>query len=73
MFQVRGAGSVAGVGNGNPSDHDPDQAHQRHAFNGLGMVVVRAGEKAGVIQLTATAPGLRPASLNLQATHSTGF
>jgi hypothetical protein len=67
-FQVRGAGSVAGVGNGNPSDHDPDQAPQRHAFNGLCMVVVRAGEQAGVIQLTATAPGLRPASLNLQAT-----
>ena len=25
-FSVRGAGFVAGVGNGNPSDHDPDQA-----------------------------------------------
>ena len=46
-FQVAGPGSVAGVGNGNPSDHDPDQASQRHAFNGLCMVVVRAGETAG--------------------------
>ena len=54
-FQVRGAGNVAGVGNGNPGDHDPDQARQHHAFNGLCMVVVRAGEQAGVIQLTATA------------------
>ena len=42
-FEVTGPGSVAGVGNGNPSDHDPDQAQQRHAFHGLCMVVVRAG------------------------------
>ncbi len=46
-FHVTGAGSVAGVGNGNPGDHDPDQADQRHAFNGLCMVLVRAGEAAG--------------------------
>ncbi len=65
-FQVAGPGSVAGVGNGNPSDHDPDQASQRHAFNGLCMVVVRAGETAGPIDLTATVPGLKPASLRLQ-------
>ena len=57
---------MAGVGNGNPGDHDPDQASQRHAFNGLCMVVVRAGEQPVAIELTATVPGLKPASLRLQ-------
>jgi beta-galactosidase len=66
-FQVAAPGSVAGVGNGNPSDHDPDQSNQRHAFNGLCMVVVRAGEKPGIIQVVATAPGLKPARLVLKS------
>ena len=65
-FQVKGAGSVAGVGNGNPSDHDPDQAAQRRAFNGLCMVVVRSGAAQGAIQVTASAAGLKPASLSLK-------
>ncbi|MBV9124814.1 MAG: DUF4982 domain-containing protein [Planctomycetes bacterium] len=66
-FEVTGAGRVAGVGNGNPGDHDPDQANYRHAFNGLCMVVVGAKEKPGAIQLKATAPGLKGATLDLEA------
>ncbi len=65
-FHMTGPGSIAGVGNGNPSDHDPDQASQRHAFHGLCMVLIRAGEQPGAIQLTATAPGLKSANLNLK-------
>jgi beta-galactosidase len=65
-FAVTGAGHVAGVGNGNPSDHDPDKASYRHAFNGLCMVVVGAGEKAGSITVVATSPGLKPARLLLK-------
>ena len=67
-FGVTGPGGVAGVGNGNPSDHDPDQAKERHAFHGLCMVLVRAGEQPGAVQVTATAPGLKPASLQLNTT-----
>ena len=66
-FGVKGAGHIAGVGNGNPSDHDPDHASQRHAFNGLCMVVVGANDRAGGIQVTASAPGLKSASLQLTA------
>ena len=66
-FKVAGAGFVAGVGNGNPGDHDPDRGSTRHAFNGLCMVVVGSTDKPGVIQLTATSPGLRDASLSLTA------
>ena len=65
-FDVTGAAHVAGVGNGDPSSHEPDKANKRHAFNGLCMVVVQASEQPGSVQVTATAPGLKPASVTLQ-------
>ncbi len=66
-FAVKGAGHIAGVGNGNPGDHDPDKANFRHAFNGKCLVIVGAGEKSGAIQLTASGDGLKSAILNLRA------
>jgi beta-galactosidase len=66
-FEAGGAGRVAGVGNGNPGDHDPDQATHRHAFNGKCLVIVGAGQTSGSILLTANSPGLKSATLRLQA------
>jgi len=57
------------VGNGNPSDHDPDKASFRRAFNGKCMVLIGSGEKPGAIQLEAAADGLQPASVALRAKH----
>jgi glycosyl hydrolase family 2 len=50
-------------------DSAPDaaEANCRRAFNGRCMVIVRAGERPGVIRLTATSPGLKPAVLSLRA------
>ena len=62
-FEVAGVGHIAGLGNGDPSDHDPDQAPSRHAFQGLAAVLVGAGDAKGAIHLTASAPGLKPAAL----------
>jgi len=66
-FQVTGAGHVAGVGNGDPSDHGPDKAFYRHAFGGKCLVIVGAGERPGSISLTALASGLKGAGLNMKA------
>jgi beta-galactosidase len=66
-FTVTGAGHVAGVGNGDPSDHDPDKATRRRAFNGKCLVIVGANEQPGGITLTATAPGVKKASLSFSA------
>ncbi|HLI47321.1 MAG TPA: DUF4982 domain-containing protein, partial [Chthonomonas sp.] len=66
-FRVLGAGSIAGVGNGDPSDHEPDQADYRRAFNGLCLLVVRAGNRPGAIEVEATSEGLRSAHLRLEA------
>lgn len=65
-FTVTG-GRVIGVGNGDPSSHEPDKASQRHAFNGLCMALVGGTTKPGKVVVTASSPGLKGASLVLTA------
>ncbi|HEY5039566.1 MAG TPA: glycoside hydrolase family 2 TIM barrel-domain containing protein, partial [bacterium] len=64
-FTVEGAGEIAGVGNGDPSSHEPDKADKRKAFNGLCMVLVKANDKPGKIKVTAESKGLKEASVTL--------
>jgi beta-galactosidase len=66
-FSIKGPGRVAGVGNGDPGDHDPDKALNRRAFNGKCMVLVAAADRSGPIELGAAADGLKPATLKLNA------
>ncbi|HWD39373.1 MAG TPA: beta-galactosidase GalA [Fimbriimonas sp.] len=66
-FRVLGPGSVVGVGNGDPSSHEPDKATQRHAFNGLCMALVGATSRSGKLVVTAAADGLQPATLSLSS------
>ena len=66
-FQVTGAGQVAGVGNGDPTSHEPDKAVYRHAFNGKCLVIVGAGERPGSISLSAASAGLKGAALSMKA------
>ena len=66
QFAVSGAGSLAGVANGDPVSHESNIADWRRAFHGLCMVVVRAGDKAGTINVTARSPGLKVAKLELR-------
>jgi beta-galactosidase len=61
-FKIEG-GEIIGLGNGNPNDHDPEKGNARKLFNGLAQIIVRAGAGRGKLRLTATAPGLRPATL----------
>jgi len=63
---VAGPGSVIGVGNGDPSCHEPDRASQRSAFNGLCMAIVQGKRaQAGAIVVTVSADGLQPATVPL--------
>jgi beta-galactosidase len=61
-FSVKGPGVITGVGNGNPSDHDPDKANYREAFWGKALVILGATDKPGSIRLTASSDGLTSAS-----------
>lgn len=64
-FSVSGPAVVAGVGNGDPSSHEPDRASQRHAFHGLCMGVIQAKDRKGVAKVTITAPGLKSTTISL--------
>jgi beta-galactosidase len=65
-FQVTGAGEIAGVGNGDPSCHQPNIADYRNAFNGKCLLIIRAGEHPGHIRIRAMSDGLKPASITLK-------
>jgi len=63
-FTLDGPGKILGVGNGDPSSHEPDICldgnWQRHLFNGYCQVIVQAGTEPGPLTFTATAEGLWP-------------
>ena len=69
-FYLSGDAKIIGVGNGNPSSHEPDKcaegAWQRSAFNGKCQVILQAGKNIGEIQFEAKANGLQSATVKLK-------
>ena len=57
-FSLQGPATLAGVDNGDPTNHEPFQATQHKAFHGLCLAVIKAKRTPGQIQLQATADGL---------------
>jgi beta-galactosidase len=73
-FSVSGPAKIIGVGNGNPSSHEPDQypgtGWQRHLFNGKCQVILQSLPSDGTgpeIKLIVNAQGLPPAAATLAA------
>ncbi|MFJ1750638.1 glycoside hydrolase family 2 TIM barrel-domain containing protein [Streptomyces sp. NPDC088116] len=66
-FDVTG-GSLAGLDNGRQESDERYRASTRTAFHGKALAVVRSGTVPGVITLTATVDGLRPATTTVRAT-----
>jgi beta-galactosidase len=65
-FTLRGPGRLIGVGNGDPSCHEPDKPASpsqatRSAFNGLAMAIVQALKQPGEITIEVHAIGLESA------------
>ena len=58
-FKLSGPGKLIGVGNGDPSSHEPDKANRRSAFNGLAQVILQTTMKGGKIKLQAEAAVLK--------------
>jgi beta-galactosidase len=67
VFEAAGPGRIIGVGNGDPSSHEPDKASRRSAFNGLCQAIVQSLKQAGEIRLTAQSAGLPAATLVIAA------
>lgn len=66
-FEVTGPGRIIGVGNGDPTSLEPDQARQRKAFNGLCQAIVQSSGAPGSIRISATSAGLRAGTVLLLA------
>ncbi|HTU33786.1 MAG TPA: beta-galactosidase GalA [Candidatus Acidoferrum sp.] len=75
-FQLSGPGRLIGVGNGDPSCHEPDKPGsfteaRRSAFNGLCMTFAQSLKHPGAIQISASSPGLEPATIAIHANPAT--
>ena len=71
-FDIQGPGKIIGVGNGDPSCHEPDKypsqtGWQRSVFNGLAQVIVQSTKISGQIIVTATADGLQPMKVYIES------
>lgn len=68
-FNISGDAKIIGVGNGDPSSHEPDKcregAWQRSAFNGKCQVIIQAGKTVGTVKFEAKSNGLQAASAML--------
>jgi beta-galactosidase len=71
-FAVSGEGRLLGVGNGDPSSHEPDNGAVRRLFNGWCCAMVQSGGHPGTIGVSASSPGLRSATLSLTASPAAG-
>ena len=66
-FHITSNARIIGVGNGDPSSHEPDKATRRRAFNGLCMAVIQSNVQPGVIEITATSRLLKTATVTIEA------
>jgi beta-galactosidase len=69
-FKVSGAGSLIGVGNGDPNCQESDKEPKRSLFNGLAQVIVQSTKRSGEIHIEAVkegwdGPELTPAKLTV--------
>ena len=68
-FTVEGPGEIVATDNGDPTDMTAFPSHERRAFNGMALVIVRAkpGEH-GRIVVTASANGVQSGKAVVDAT-----
>jgi beta-galactosidase len=66
-FETNGPATIVAVDNGNFTDHDSFQAAQRKVYYGNALALVRATGTSGRVTVTASADGIAPASVTLNA------
>ena len=66
-FEVSGPGEIVSTDNGDPTDFVSFSSHEREAFNGLALVVVRSeAGQSGKIKVKANAAGLKGSEVLLE-------
>jgi len=66
-FALAGPGVIAAVDSGDNASNESFRGDRRSAFDGVCYALLRASATAGTITLTATADGLPPATITLDA------
>jgi beta-galactosidase len=64
-FSVSGAGTLAGLDNGDPTNHESFKGTEHRAFNGLALAIVRASRTPEAITVRVAADGLAGATVTL--------
>lgn len=65
-FEVSESAVVLGVGNGNPTSHEPEQAPRRRLFNGAAQLIIRSTARVGTMAVQAHAAGLEAGVLEIE-------
>ena len=65
-FKVSGAGTFEATANGDPTCLMSFQNPEMELFSGAATAIVRSAAKEGDIQFTASANGVKPATLSLK-------
>ena len=67
-FTITGPGEIAAVDNGDATSTESFQAHQRKAFSGMALVVIRSIDgKPGTITLGAGSDGLKATQIQIES------
>jgi beta-galactosidase len=67
-FKIEGSGEIVATDNGDPTNFVPFPSHEREAFNGLCLVIVRGKSgQPGTIRLKAESDSLESATVTLQS------
>jgi beta-galactosidase len=68
-FSAKGVGSIIGVGNGDPSSHEPDKcppgSWQRSLFNGKCQLFIQSGLLPGTVRILASSGSLQGDSIQI--------
>jgi beta-galactosidase len=64
LFEIAGPGEIVATDNGDPTNFVPFPSHEREAFSGLALVVIRSKPgDSGSITITAKSLGLNQAQV----------
>jgi beta-galactosidase len=66
-YRLEGPGSIIAIGSGDLTSREPYQANPRHTYDGRALVVVRSSREPGTLKLTATTPGLKEATVDIES------
>ncbi|MBV8781417.1 MAG: DUF4982 domain-containing protein, partial [Phycisphaerae bacterium] len=64
-YAIEGPGSIAGLDDGDATNHQRFQGTEHHVFHGMGLAIIRGSTTAGAIHLKVSTPGLPDAQIEI--------